>query len=135
VTRAMAKDWRKCTTAAELSRRLDKLETALRRHKQDEELRRLGARLGLKENKGGQVFFEPSEVRKLAGKKWIAAELERSPALRAMSITEAGGKLSEKSRTAPDCAKSLSVGRCINLLRECFDWPKKPRNSPRQRPK
>jgi hypothetical protein len=105
VTRAMAKDWRKCTTAAELSRRLDKLETALRRHKQDEELRRLGARLGLKENKGGQVFFEPSEVRKLAGKKWIAAELERSPALRAMSITEAEAS-SPRSRglrpTAPN---------------------------------
>jgi hypothetical protein len=57
----MAKDWRKFTAAAELSRRLDKFETALRRHKQVEELRRQGARLGLKEITGGQIFFEPSK--------------------------------------------------------------------------
>jgi hypothetical protein len=74
-------------------------------------------------------------ARKLSGKEWIAAELERSPELRALSITEAGRKLSERSNTAHDCAKLLSEGRCINLLRDVFDWPKKPRNSSKQRPK
>ena len=136
----MAKDWR--PAAAELSRRLDKLETALRK---------LDERLRLHEynehNKEPQVTHlpsgqpigilidgEPAPVRKkLTGKEWIAAELERNPELRALEVTEAGRKLSKKSETARNCAKPLSEGRCINLLRDVFGWPKKPRNSPRQR--
>ena len=74
-------------------------------------------------------------VRKLAGKEWIEAALKRRPQLRALLITEAGRQLSEESKTARDCAKPLSVGRCINILRDFFAWPKKPRNSPKQRPK
>jgi hypothetical protein len=136
----MAKDWR--PAAAELSRRLHKLETALRK---------LDERLRLHEynehNKEPQVTHlpsgqpigiliddEPAPVRKkLTGKEWIAAELERSPELRAMSITDAARRLAKKSETARNCAKPLSGGRCINLLRDVFGWPKKPRNSPRQR--
>jgi hypothetical protein len=72
-------------------------------------------------------------IRKLSGKEWIAAELNRRPELRAMRITDAGRDLAEKSKAAPNCAKSLSVGRCKNLLRDVFGWPKKPRNSPKQR--
>jgi hypothetical protein len=136
----MAKDWRKFTAAAELSRRLDKLETALRRAKHDQELQKLRGRVRVTHLPNGMptgilIDDEPAPAHRLAGKEWIAAELKRSPELRAMLITEAGRKLSEKSRTAPDCAKPLSVGRSINLLRDCFDWPKKPRNSPKQRPK
>jgi uncharacterized protein (DUF2249 family) len=142
----MAKDWRKFTAAAELSRRLDKLEAALRRHKHDQEQRRF-ALLGGFDNAqvthlpsgepiGILIDDEPAPVRKkLTGKEWIEAELERSPELRAMSITKAGDELSKRSKNARDCAKSLSEGRCINLLRDCFYWPKKPRNSPKQRPK
>jgi hypothetical protein len=134
----MAKDWRKYTAAAELSRRLDKFETALRRHEHNQELRRQVAHRQVTHLPNGRpigilIDDEPAPTHKLAGKEWIAAELKRSPELRAMLITEAGRKLSEKSRTAPDCAKLLSVGRCINILRDCFDWPKKPRNSPKQR--
>jgi hypothetical protein len=136
----MAKDWRKFTAAAELSRRLDKFETALRRHEHNQELRRQVTHRQVTHLPNGRpigilIDDESLPAHKLAGKEWITAELKRSPELRAMSITEAGRKLFEKSRTAPDCAKPLSVGRCINILRDCFDWPKKPRNSPKQRPK
>ena len=136
----MAKDWRKFTAAAELSRRLHKLETAFRRHEHNQDLRRQVTHPQVTHLPNGRpigilIDDEPAPARKLAGKEWIAAELKRSPELRAMLITKAGRKLSEKSKTAPDCAKPLSVGRCINILREFFDWPKKPRNSPKQRPK
>jgi hypothetical protein len=141
----MAKDWRKSSADAEFLRRLDKLETARRREKHDQEQRRLAARLAVGSPAvthlpngmpiGIRIDGEPAPVhKKRAGKEWIALELERSPELRAMSITEAGCKLSKKS-SAPECAKPLSVGRCINILRDCFDWPKKPRNSSKQRPK
>jgi len=83
----------------------------------------------------GILVNEPAPARKLTGKEWIAAELKRNPELRTLAITEAGRRLSKKSATARDCGKPLSAGRCINLLRDCFGWPKKPRNSPRQRPK
>jgi hypothetical protein len=79
----VAKDWRKFTAAAELSRRLDKFETALRRHKQDEELRRQGARLGLKEIRGEQVFSKPPEAPPVrnrgrpSAKALIADEIDR----------------------------------------------------------
>lgn len=75
----------------------------------------------------GILVEEPAPARKLAGKEWIAAQLERSPELRALSITEAARKLSERSKTDTDCAKFLSVSRCKNLLRDCFGWPKKRR--------
>jgi hypothetical protein len=135
----MAKDWRKFTAAAELSRRLDKFETALRRAKHDQELQKLRGRVRVTHLPNGMpigilIDDEPAPVRKkLTGKEWIAAELERNPELRALEITEAGRKLSKKSETARNCAKPLSEGRCINLLRDVFGWPKKPRNSPRQR--
>lgn len=137
----MAKDWRKFTAAAELSRRLDKFETALRRAKHDQELQKLRGRVRVTHLPNGMpigilIDDEPAPVRKkLTGKEWIAVELERSPELRAMSITDAARRLSKKSGTARDCAKSLSVGHCINLLRDFAIWPKKPRNSPKQRPK
>jgi hypothetical protein len=51
------------------------------------------------------------------------------------SITDAGHELSERSKTARDCAKPLSWRYCTNLLRDFDIWPKKPRNSPKQRSK
>jgi hypothetical protein len=81
-----------------------------------------------------ELVFESSEL--LAGKKWIEAELKRSPELLTMSsITDAGHELSERSKTARDCAKPLSWRYCTNLLRDFDIWPKKPRNSPKQRSK
>jgi hypothetical protein len=75
-------------------------------------------------------------VGKLSGKEWISVAYARRPSeLCAMTITNAGRKLSKESKTAPDCAKPLSVGHCINLLRGLNVWSKKPRKSPRQRPK
>jgi len=66
-------------------------------------------------------------VRKLFGKEWIESHAgEFDPDV--VSITEAGRQLSAKSKTAPDCAKPLSAGHCINLLRDLNRWGKKPRN-------
>lgn len=142
----MAKDWR--TVAAELSRRLEKLERAFhdykhvqgqrfQRHEYDEHNKEPQVtHLPSGQPIGILIDGEPAPVRKkLTGKEWIAAELERAPELRALSITDAARRLAKKSETARNCAKRLSEGRCINLLRDCFDWPKKPRNSPKQRPK
>jgi len=64
-------------------------------------------------------------VRKLFGKEWIESHAgEFDPDV--VSITEAGRQLSAKSKTAPDCAKPLSAGHCINLLRDLNRWGKKP---------
>ena len=142
----MAKDWRKFSAAAELSRRLDRFETALRRAKHDEELRRYkqeGLRRQVTHLPSGEpigilIDDEPAPVhKKLTGKEWVekhAAEFDPN----AVSITEAGTQLSAKSKNAKDCAKSLTVGHCINLLRGLNRWPKKPRNplkGPRRRRK
>jgi hypothetical protein len=133
----MAKDWRKFTAAAELSRRLDKLETALRRHKYDQTQRGCAVtHLPTGEPIGIRIDDEPAPVRKkLPGKEWVDAELKRNPELRALSsITVAGEEFSRRS-TASDCAKQLSPRHCEALLRPYGIWPKKPRNSPKQRPK
>jgi hypothetical protein len=89
------------------------------------------------------VSDEPSEeapqavpVRKLMGKQWFPeAFARRRKELRAMTITDAARLLSNESMTAPDCGRPVSVRYCENLLRDLNDWPKKPRNSPKQRPK
>ena len=75
-------------------------------------------------------------VRKLPGKEWIRTAFDRRrDELLAMTITKAGEALSKESKTAPDCVKPLSVGYCKNELRTLGVWKKKPRKSPRQRPK
>ena len=108
---------------------------------------------------GRRIFFEPRTlldptalleqlrrvegapsppVRKLTGKEWVEKARERRADEfhpNVMNITEAGHRLSEESKTAPDCAKPLSVGHCINLLRDLNVWSKKPRKLSRQRPK
>jgi hypothetical protein len=76
-------------------------------------------------------------VKKLSGKAWVKDHADEfDPDV--VSITKAGGQLSAKSKTASDCAKPLSVGHCINLLRDLNRWGKKPRNplkGPRHRRK
>jgi hypothetical protein len=75
----------------------------------------------------------PAPGRKLTGKEWVAAAYKRRAkelGPHVMKITDAGRALSNESNTAPDCAKPLSEGHCINLLRNLDIWRKKPRSSP-----
>ena len=75
-------------------------------------------------------------VDKLPGKNWVPTAFKRRrDELLAMTITRAGRVLSIESKTAPDCAKPLSVGYCTNELRKLGVWPKKLRKPQRQRPK
>jgi hypothetical protein len=108
-----------------------------RQERQQRELRQLLQQMRLQQMLEHSQAKRPTPpVRKLSGKEWIRVALDRRRAeLLAMTITEAGDKLSKESETAPDCAKPLSVGHCINLLRDLNVWSKKPRKSPRQRPK
>ena len=75
----------------------------------------------------------PAPRPKLTGKEWVPVAYKRratelGPHVR--DITAAGHVLSDESKTAPDCAKPLSAGHCINLLRGLNVWPKKRRRSP-----
>ena len=75
----------------------------------------------------------PAPRPRLTGKEWVSVALKRRAeelGPRVMNITDAGRALSNESKTAPDCAKPLSAGHCINLLRNLDVWPKKSRNSP-----
>ena len=75
----------------------------------------------------------PAPRPRLTGKEWVYVAFKRRAqdlGPHVMNITDAGRALSNESKTAPDCAKSLSVGTCINLLRGLNAWPKKRRRSP-----
>ena len=139
----MAKDWRKSSADAELSRRLDKLEAALRREKHEQELRRLAARIAagtaaithLPNGRpvGIRIDGEPAPVhKKLAGKAWVPVAFARRPdELLAMGITGASKALEAASKT--DCAKPLKARYIEKRLRELEVFPKAHRGSPRQR--
>jgi hypothetical protein len=76
----------------------------------------------------------PAPRPRLTGKAWVAVAFKRRAeelGPKVMNITDAGHALSNESKTAPDCAKPLSKGYCINLLRNLDAWPKKHRNSPK----
>jgi len=83
-----------------------------------------------------QTKQQSEQQPKLSGKEWVEAAFKRRPdELLKLGISKAGETLAKESKTAPDCAKPLGKGHCINLLRELKVFPKKPRNSPKQRPK
>jgi hypothetical protein len=74
-------------------------------------------------------------VRKLSGKEWIPlAFARRRDELLALTITEAGHRLAEESKTAPDCAKPLKPRTAEKLLRNLGLWPQAFRGLPKQRP-
>jgi hypothetical protein len=74
-------------------------------------------------------------VRRLIGKKWVPVAFERRrEELLALTITEAGRRLAEESKTAPDCAKPLKPRSAEKLLRNLGLWPQAFRGSPKQRP-
>jgi hypothetical protein len=61
-----------------------------------------------------------SVASKLLGKEWIPLAFERKrEKVLALTITEAGRKLADESKTAPDWGKKpLSAGYCTNELRK-----------------
>jgi len=83
-----------------------------------------------------QAQQQSEQKPKLSGKEWVEAAFKRRPdELLKLGISKAGETLAKESEAALDCAKRLGKGHCINLLRELKVFPKKPRNSPKQRPK
>ena len=71
-------------------------------------------------------------VRQKAGKEWVADHAgEFDPHV--TGITEAGKELSEKSKSAPDCAKPLKPRYAEQILRGLGTWPKAFRGSSKQR--
>jgi hypothetical protein len=61
----------------------------------------------------------PPAARKLSGKEWVPVAHKRRPdELLAMGITGASEALVEESKTAPDCAKPLTVRYIEKLLRK-----------------
>jgi len=76
----------------------------------------------------------PSPPGRKSGKEWIFDAFERRrDELLALPITEAGRRLAKDSETAAE--KPIGPGHCTNVLRTFNAWPKKSRNSPKQRPK